>query len=76
MSFSASDAKADVSPTQLSNVRDRVDEIESLHRTSELTVKGPPADLGGFLRIRMGPLLKEHEGAEADSDADEVERQV
>lgn len=44
---------------QLTNVRDRVDEIESLHRTAELTVKPAPADLGGFLRIRVGQLLKE-----------------
>ncbi|KAL8279590.1 hypothetical protein RQP46_007903 [Phenoliferia psychrophenolica] len=53
---------------KLSNVRDRVDEIESLHRTSELTVKGPPADLGGFLRIRVGKLEKEHEGGDAGED--------
>ena len=54
---------------QLTNVRDRVDEIESLHRTSELTVKNSPADLGGFLRIRVGRLEKEHEES-ADDDGD------
>lgn len=46
--------------SQLDNVRDRVDEIESLHRTSELTVKDDN-DLGGFLRLRIGNLTKEHE---------------
>jgi hypothetical protein len=39
---------------KLDNVRARVDEIESLHRTSELTVKAVgEGDLGGTLRIRV-----------------------
>ncbi|GAA5956035.1 hypothetical protein JCM21900_002573, partial [Sporobolomyces salmonicolor] len=59
----------------LDSVRDRVDEIESLHRTSELTIKSGGADLGGFLRLRVGPYLAQHEkreerGADDDDDAE------
>ncbi|GAA5944028.1 hypothetical protein JCM1841_000475 [Sporobolomyces salmonicolor] len=60
---------------KLDSVRDRVDEIESLHRTSELTIKSGGADLGGFLRLRVGPYLAQHEkkeerGADDDDDGD------
>ncbi|GAA5981417.1 hypothetical protein JCM10908_004103 [Rhodotorula pacifica] len=51
---------------KLDNVRDRVDAIESLHRTRELTVKTGDADLGGFLRLRIGDLLPQHEKVEED----------
>lgn len=40
---------------KLDNVRDRVDEIESLHRTSELTVKDA-GDLGGTLRLKVSRI--------------------
>jgi hypothetical protein len=56
---------------QLDNVRDRVDEIESLHRTAELTVKSDN-DLGGFLRLRVGNLGKEHE-LKVEEEGEEVE---
>ncbi|GAA5858845.1 hypothetical protein JCM8547_005010 [Rhodosporidiobolus lusitaniae] len=61
---------------KLDNVRDRIDAIESLHRTSELTVKTGDADLGGFLRIRLGDLRPEHEKKEEEEDEgwDEEER--
>lgn len=58
---------------QLDNVRDRVDEIESLHRTSELTVKADN-DLGGFLRLRIGNLGKEHELKKEEEDGEEEEK--
>ena len=53
---------------ELDAVRARVDEIESLHRTSELTVKRGSADLGGFLRMRVGRYGKEHEKKEEDEE--------
>ncbi|GAA5909284.1 hypothetical protein JCM6882_003788 [Rhodosporidiobolus microsporus] len=57
---------------KLDNVRDRVDAIESLHRTRELTVKTGDGDLGGFLRLRIGDLLPQHEKIEEeDEGADE-----
>jgi hypothetical protein len=56
--------------TQLDNVKDRIDAIESLHRTSELTVKTGDADLGGFLRLRLGRLGPEHEKKEDDEEDD------
>lgn len=54
---------------QLDNVRDRVDEIESLHRTAELTVK-KANDLGGALRLRMVSA------ADDDDDDDEPQQRV
>lgn len=57
---------------QLDNVRDRVDEIESLHRTSELTVKADN-DLGGFLRLRVGNLGREHEKKAEEEDEEKYE---
>lgn len=61
---------------KLDNVRDRVDEIESLHRTSELTVKSDN-DLGGFLRLRVGNLGREHELKKEDEDEEgEGKREV
>ncbi|KAM0752357.1 hypothetical protein T439DRAFT_324435, partial [Meredithblackwellia eburnea MCA 4105] len=57
---------------RLATTRDRIDEIESLHRTSELTVKAAPADLGGFLRIKVGQLLKgDLESNEEGADGEE-----
>ncbi|KAM0793680.1 hypothetical protein ACM66B_001108 [Microbotryomycetes sp. NB124-2] len=57
---------------KLDNVRDRIDQIESLHRTAELTVKAGDADLGGFLRLNVGPHKaspeKDEDGDEKDSD--------
>lgn len=50
---------------------DRVNFIESLHRTRELTVKTGDGDLGGFLRLRLGHLLPEHEKKEEDDEDDE-----
>ncbi|GAA5828237.1 hypothetical protein JCM11251_002650 [Rhodosporidiobolus azoricus] len=55
---------------KLDNVRDRVDAIESLHRTRELTVKSGDADLGGFLRLRVGDLLPQHEKVEEEDEGD------
>ncbi|GAA5972701.1 hypothetical protein JCM11641_002982 [Rhodosporidiobolus odoratus] len=57
---------------RLDSVRDRIDEIESLHRTSELTVKTGGADLGGFLRLRIGNLRPEDEKKD-DDDQEEAE---
>ncbi|KAI5480606.1 hypothetical protein MNV49_000302 [Pseudohyphozyma bogoriensis] len=54
---------------QLDNVRDRVDEIESLHRTSELTVKSDN-DLGGILRLRIGKLSQSDPDEEKDDGGD------
>lgn len=46
-----------------------MDEIESLHRTSELTAKGKDnGDLGGFLRLRVGQLLAEPEEGEEGAE--------
>ncbi|GAA5991120.1 hypothetical protein JCM5350_006672 [Sporobolomyces pararoseus] len=56
---------------QIDNVMDRVNFIESLHRTRELTVKTGDGDLGGFLRLRLGHLLPEHEKKEEDDEDDE-----
>ncbi|GAA5870409.1 hypothetical protein JCM16303_001994 [Sporobolomyces ruberrimus] len=56
---------------QIDNVSDRVNAIESLHRTRELTVKTGEGDLGGFLRLRLGHLLPEHEKKEEDDDDDD-----
>ncbi|BGP52609.1 hypothetical protein JCM8202v2_000165 [Rhodotorula sphaerocarpa] len=53
---------------KLDNVRDRVDAIESLHRTRELTVKTGEGDLGGFLRLRIGDLLPKHEKPDDGDD--------
>ncbi|GAA5922852.1 ATP-binding protein [Sporobolomyces koalae] len=70
---------------QIDNVMDRVNFIESLHRTRELTVKTGDGDLGGFLRLRLGHLLPEHEkkdegddeaGAEADTDNEKGEEKA
>lgn len=58
------------SPLQLDNVKDRIDAIESLHRTSELTVKSGDTDLGGFLRLRLGRLGPEHEKKEEEDGDD------
>ncbi|BGP12438.1 hypothetical protein JCM10213_006996 [Rhodosporidiobolus nylandii] len=60
---------------KLDNVCDRINAIESLHRTRELTVKTGDADLGGFLRLRVGDLLPEHEKREEDDggDADDAD---
>lgn len=58
-------------PLQLDNVRDRVDAIESLHRTRELTVKTGEGDLGGFLRLRIGDLLEKHEKREDEEESSE-----
>lgn len=60
---------------QLDNVRDRVDEIESLHRTSELTVK-KENDLGGILRLRMGQLSKGPSQVEEGDGVDESEAPI
>lgn len=60
--------------SQLDNVRARVDEIESLHRTSELTVKKIGAgDLGGFLRLKLGALKLKNK---APGEEEESERSV
>ncbi|GAA5898743.1 hypothetical protein JCM5296_006705 [Sporobolomyces johnsonii] len=59
---------------KLDSVRDRVDEIESLHRTSELTIKSGDADLGGFLRLRVGPYLAQHEKKGEDDDDDDGDK--
>ncbi|KAK4052905.1 hypothetical protein OIO90_004181 [Microbotryomycetes sp. JL221] len=56
---------------KLDNVRDRIDQIESLHRTAELTVKSGEADLGGFLRLSVGPWKLDKK--EDDPDDDEQE---
>ncbi|GAA6059373.1 hypothetical protein JCM10212_003271 [Sporobolomyces blumeae] len=56
---------------QLDNVMDRVSAIESLGRTRELTVKTGEGDLGGFLRLRLGHLLPEHEKKDDDDDDDD-----
>ncbi|GAA5898244.1 hypothetical protein JCM8208_000194 [Rhodotorula glutinis] len=56
---------------KLDNVRDRVDFIEALHRTRELTVKTGEGDLGGFLRLRIGNLGPEHEKREEEDDDDD-----
>ena len=53
---------------ELDAVRARVDEIESLHRTAELTVKRGAADLGGFLRMRVGRYGKEHEKKDEEEE--------
>ncbi|GJN92107.1 hypothetical protein Rhopal_005136-T1 [Rhodotorula paludigena] len=55
----------------LDTTRDRVDAIESLHRTRELTVKTGDGDLGGFLRLRVGDLLPQHEKREDDDEEDD-----
>ncbi|BGP21382.1 hypothetical protein JCM10295v2_000257 [Rhodotorula toruloides] len=55
----------------LDTTRDRIDAIESLHRTSELTVKTGDGDLGGFLRLRIGDLLPQHEKQDEDADDDD-----
>ncbi|SCZ91276.1 BZ3500_MvSof-1268-A1-R1_Chr1-2g01302 [Microbotryum saponariae] len=64
-------AKEEGFDQDLQDVRDRVDQIESLHRTAELTVKKDDADLGGFLRLRVGEYRKEHDKPDADSDGGE-----
>ncbi|GAA5955327.1 hypothetical protein JCM8115_001916 [Rhodotorula mucilaginosa] len=61
---------------KLDNVRDRVDAIESLHRTRELTVKTGDGDLGGFLRLRIGDLLPQHEKVEEVEDSKEPGREA
>lgn len=51
-----------------------MDEIESLHRTSELTVKKIGAgDLGGFLRLKLGALKLKNK---APGEEEESERSV
>ncbi|SGY11491.1 BQ5605_C099g13125 [Microbotryum silenes-dioicae] len=47
-------AKEEGFDQDLQDVRDRVDQIESLHRTAELTVKKDDADLGGFCELGVG----------------------
>ncbi|SCV67918.1 BQ2448_39 [Microbotryum intermedium] len=61
-------AKEEGFEKDLQDVRDRVDQIESLHRTAELTVKKDEADLGGFLRLRVGEYRKEHDRPDEDGD--------
>ncbi|GAA6013350.1 hypothetical protein JCM11491_006363 [Sporobolomyces phaffii] len=61
---------------QLDNVMDRVGFIESLGRTRELTVKTGDGDLGGFLRLRLGHLLPEHEKKEEEEDDDDDDEKV
>ncbi|GAA5845559.1 hypothetical protein JCM3766R1_000781 [Sporobolomyces carnicolor] len=56
---------------QIDNVMDRVSFIESLGRTRELTVKTGDGDLGGFLRLRLGHLLPQHEKKEEGEDDDD-----
>ncbi|GAA5854105.1 hypothetical protein JCM5353_003084, partial [Sporobolomyces roseus] len=53
---------------QIDNVMSRVNFIESLHRTRELTAKTGEGDLGGFLRLRLGHLLPEHEKKEEEDE--------
>ncbi|GAA5908097.1 ATP-binding protein [Sporobolomyces salmoneus] len=60
---------------QLDNVMDRVGFIESLGRTRELTVKTGDGDLGGFLRLRLGHLLPEHEKKEEDDEDEDEEEE-
>lgn len=61
---------------KLDNVRARVDEIESLHRTSELTVKKVgEGDLGGFLRLKVGALKMKNK-VQNDGEEHETERTV
>ncbi|GAA6002799.1 hypothetical protein JCM10207_007688 [Rhodosporidiobolus poonsookiae] len=61
---------------KLDNVCDRINAIESLHRTRELTVKTGEGDLGGFLRLRVGDLLPQHEKPDDDDAEEEEDREV
>ncbi|GAA5867875.1 hypothetical protein JCM3774_004707 [Rhodotorula dairenensis] len=61
---------------KLDNVRDRVDAIESLHRTRELTVKTGEGDLGGFLRLRIGNLLPQHEKVDEKEEEEKQDPKV
>ncbi|KAK4050464.1 hypothetical protein OIV83_003534 [Microbotryomycetes sp. JL201] len=56
---------------KLDNVRDRIDQIESLHRTAELTVKAGDADLGGFLRLNVGPYKPQEIRDDVETDEKE-----
>ncbi|GAA6040357.1 hypothetical protein JCM8097_007573 [Rhodosporidiobolus ruineniae] len=60
---------------KLDNVLDRVNFVESLGRTRELTVKTGDGDLGGFLRLRIGDLLPQHEKQEEEDEDGEGEEE-
>lgn len=81
-SFDCPDAQHCGFVSQLDATRDRVDAIESLHRTSELTVKKGDSDLGGVLRLQVGhkalavPDEDDEEGSGSPGDDDGAQRLV
>lgn len=51
-------------------------ELNALPVYRELTVKTGDGDLGGFLRLRIGDLLPQHEKVEEEEDSKEPGREA